>query len=257
MKPFLSVAVLAYNEAGTVETTVRRCSAALQSIDASHELVLVDDGSTDGTREIMTRVAGTLPSCRTIFHPRNLGIGAGIRTCYFGTTGRWATWLPADLQADPDELPRLVGLLEDCDVLVTYRDPAGRSIGRLRRLVSAGDRIMVGLLFGLWLRDLHWVRFFRRDVLDRMSLTCRSPFADTEMVVHARQHGARVREAPLDELERRYGEASGASPANVVAALGDLLALRLRGTRVAGDGVAPTLPAHLDTSWLDDGGPVT
>src|SRR4051794_22892855 len=93
-RPYLSLAVLAYNERETVARTARLCSEVLQHCGHTHELVLVDDGSTDGTREIVQQLTGELPHCRTILHPRNLGIGAGIRTCYFGTVGEWATWFP-------------------------------------------------------------------------------------------------------------------------------------------------------------------
>src|SRR5262245_53639500 len=90
--PFLSLAVLAYNEEASVERTLRLCSDVLEGCGRSYELVAVDDGSTDATPDIVRNLAGALPRLRTIRHPRNLGIGAGIRTCYFGTRGRWATW---------------------------------------------------------------------------------------------------------------------------------------------------------------------
>lgn len=249
-RPFLSLAILAYNEEWTIENAVRVCAQVLDSCGRSYELVLVDDGSTDRTREIMEDLASSIAQCRTIIHPKNFGIGAGIRTCYFGTTGEWATWFPADLQADPRELPRLLNLLADCDVLVTYRDPSKRQGGWNRRFVSVTDRNLVRLLFGLSLRDLHWIRFFRRDVLNCMRLSCRSPFVDTEMILQARRHGAKILEAPLAEHPRRFGSPSGASLSHVGRALRDVVGLRLRGIRLASEGQIGTLPAHEDPSWL-------
>jgi glycosyltransferase involved in cell wall biosynthesis len=249
-RPFLSLALLSYNEVGTIERAAQLCSEVLESLGRSYELVLVDDGSTDGCRERIVALAPELPGCRAILHPRNLGIGAGVRTCFFGTHGEWATWLPSDLQADPRELPRLVDLLADCDVLVTYREPSKRSVGQFRQAVSSLDRALARLLFGIALRDLHWVRFFHRSVLERMRLVARSPFADTEMILHAVKQGVRLAEAPFDEQPRAFGEAQGASPRNLATTLRDLLAVKLRGLEVAPPGEVGTLPAHEDPYWV-------
>lgn len=227
MRPYLSLAILAYNERATLAEVARRASAVLGQLGHTHELVLVDDGSTDGSAEIAESLAAELPCCRAVRHPRNLGIGAGIRSCFFRTIGEWATWLPADLQAEPEELPRLVGLLTDCDVLVTYRDARTRQGGIFRKTVSWADRALVRCLFGLRLRDLHWIRFFRRDLLDRMCLACRSPSVDTEMVYRAARMGARIAQAELPDRPRRAGVARGASLVNLVASAADLVRLRL------------------------------
>jgi glycosyltransferase involved in cell wall biosynthesis len=230
--PFLSLSVLAYNEEASIERAARLCSEVLEGCGRTYELVLVDDGSTDATPLLVDGLAAELPHCRAIHHPGNLGIGAGIRTAYFGTRGRWAVWFPADLQADPRELPRLLPHLEGCDVLVTYRDARGRQEGRLRRLISLADRTLVRLLLGLKVRDLHWVRFFRREVLRRMDLHAWSPGVDTEMLACARLAGARIREVPLPDQPRTAGKARGASLRNLAGAVRDLVALYRRGPRL-------------------------
>jgi hypothetical protein len=224
--PYLSLALLNYNEAATLERAARTCSGVLEECGFSYELLLVDDGSTDGSREMMEELVGKLPHCRAIYHPRNLGIGAGIRSCYFGGTAEWATWFPADLQADPRELPRLLEHLQDCDVLVTYRNPARRRENLKRKAISAVDRFLVRMLFGVQLRDLHWIRFFRRSVLERMELRSHSPFIDTEMIVAAKRSGARIQEVPLEDQPREFGAPKGARFATLCASLRDLLALR-------------------------------
>src|SRR5262245_2742420 len=127
-RPFLSIAVLAYNEEATIEETVRGSSRALAAIGCTHEIMMVDDGSTDRTGAIMDRLAAEVPCARAVHHPRNLGIGAGVRTCFFESIGEWATFFPADMQADPAELPRLVSHLDRCDVLLTYREHAARTV---------------------------------------------------------------------------------------------------------------------------------
>lgn len=228
MRPFLSICLLAYNERDGLERAAERCAQALEACGQTYELVLVDDGSTDGSAEIIERLVPRLPCCRAIHHPRNLGIGAGVRTCYFESQGEWATWFPADLQADPAELPRLLGYLPSCDVLVTYREVQHRRANRVRKLISFTDRTLVRLLFGVDLKDLHWIRFFRRDVLERMRLSSHSPSIDTEMVVQAKRMGARILQVPLADHPRQTGVAKAATLRNLVVSVSDLIAFRLR-----------------------------
>lgn len=227
-RPDLSLALLSFNEEGSIERAARRCSEALEASGLTYELIFVDDGSTDGTRDIIGRMLAELPHSRAVYHPRNLGIGAGIRTCYYSGTGRWATWFPADMQADPAELPRLLAHLDGCDVLVTHRDSRNRRAGWMRKLISWSDRALVRVLFGLALKDLHWIRFFRRSVLDRLDLRSKSPSIDTEMVVGAKRMGARIVEAPLADHPRRTGIAKGASLRYIVRSTCEVFALRFR-----------------------------
>lgn len=227
-RPYLSLALLNYNEEESLECGARLCSEVLCRAVPSHELLLVDDGSTDGSRAIMERLSRELPHCRTIYHPRNLGIGAGIRTCYFQSRGEWATWFPADMQADPRELPRLLSELANCDALITYRDPARRADTGKRKMISSFERRLVRLLFKLDLRDLHWIRFYRRDLLDKMRLRSTSPFVDNEMVIAARLLGGRIRQVAFDDQPREFGVAKGAKLRNLVTSFRDLVSLRLR-----------------------------
>jgi glycosyltransferase involved in cell wall biosynthesis len=229
-RPYLSLAVLNYNEEDSLERAARLCAEALQRARVTYELVLVDDGSTDGSRTIIERMTRALPHCRAVYHGRNLGIGAGIRTCYFETAGEWATWFPADLQADPLELPRLLEHLPQCDALITYRDPSKRQETRKRKIISACERFLVWLLFGVKLRDLHWIRMFRRGFLERMRLRSCSPFIDTEMVVAAKRLGARIKQVELLDRPREFGVAKGAKLGNLVRSMVDLASLRVRAT---------------------------
>jgi glycosyltransferase involved in cell wall biosynthesis len=255
-RPQLSFALLNYNERGTVEEAARRASRVLEACQRSYELVLVDDGSTDGSGGILRRLARELPHCRTIFHGANRGIGAGIRTCYFQTRGEWATWFPADMQADPGELPRLLECLDDCDVLLTYRRPQERRVSVARKFVSQTDRLLVRTLFGINVRDLHWIRFFRRDLLRRMEPRLGSPAVDTEMLAAAHRLGARIRQEPLDELPRTSGVARGASLRNLLGAATETLWLRLRGPGLRGQPARDDRATSTEQAWTAQEGTV-
>ena len=132
------------------------------------------------------------------------------------------------MQADPRQLPRLLEHVNDCDALITYRDPAKRQETRKRKVISAFERLLVWLLFGVKLRDLHWIRMFRRSFLERMRLRSRSPFIDTEMVVAAKRLGARIRQVELLDQAREFGVAKGAKLSNLMYSMVDLASLRVR-----------------------------
>jgi glycosyltransferase involved in cell wall biosynthesis len=104
----LSVVIPVYNEAATVEALVERVLA----IPLPTEVILVDDCSTDGTRHILQRL-GQIENVRVLFHERNRGKGAAVRTGFAETTGSVVVVQDADLEYDPAELPRLVQPIVD------------------------------------------------------------------------------------------------------------------------------------------------
>jgi hypothetical protein len=89
-------------------------------------------------------------------------------------------------------------------------------------------------LFGLELRDLHWIRFFRRRLLEQMHLASASPSIDTEMMIQAGRLGARTLELPLNDHPRTAGKAKGARWANILASTRDLLILWCRDRFIRG-----------------------
>src|SRR4051795_1374987 len=103
----LSVIVPAYNEAATIEQTLR--AVAAQGFDA--EILVVDDGSSDGTRALVRSLAGEISGLRLIQHERNRGKGAAVRTGITASTGDVVVIQDADLEYNPRDLPRLLAPL--------------------------------------------------------------------------------------------------------------------------------------------------
>ena len=128
-------------------------------------------------------------------------------------------------------MPRLLAHLADCDVLITHRDSRHRRAGRLRKLISWADRALVRLLFGLPLKDLHWIRFFRRSVLDQLSLRSTSPSIDTEMVVGAEEAGGQAPRSAPGRPPPRDWYRKGGSLRYIVRSTGEIFALRFREVR--------------------------
>ena len=101
----VSVVVMAYNEEATVEATIREIAAALQAIDGSHEIIVVDDGGADGTGEIADRLASTMSGIRVIHHQPNAGLGGVYRSGFAEARGEFLTFFPADGQFPAEIIP--------------------------------------------------------------------------------------------------------------------------------------------------------
>ncbi|MFO0974207.1 MAG: glycosyltransferase [Phycisphaerae bacterium] len=221
----MSVVILCYNESALLREVVERTCAALAAGAGTHEVLVIDDGSRDGSAELADRLAQAHAAVRVHHHPGNLGIGAGLRSAYRLARGAAVWVIPADLQFAPEDILSALAALADADVVnvcrAARRDPWGR------KLVSMVDRGLVRLLFGRSVRDLHWVKVYRRGVLEAVTAASRSPMVDTELLVRARRAGFRIVELSLPHHPRTAGQARGASLRNIAATLRDLLALRM------------------------------
>jgi phenylacetate-CoA ligase len=155
--PQLSILVPCLNEAGSLPELVGRLEGALRDPrlgGAAGEIVLVDDGSDDDTWAVVDRLRRASPGLRAARHPRRLGIPAAWRTGLGEARGDWICVIDADLQYQPEEIPRLwLGMRETgADVVQGARARAGRPFDP-RFLLSRGLCRLLNLAFGMSLRD--------------------------------------------------------------------------------------------------------
>ena len=134
LEPELSIVVPVYNEAENLPILVSEIHKALSGADSTHEIVLVDDASTDASPDIMRRLAAANEHLRVIRHDRNLGQSAALIAGFERARGTIVVTLDADLQNDPADIPRLLDKLDDCDVVCGIR--AKRRDSWLRKISS-------------------------------------------------------------------------------------------------------------------------
>jgi polyisoprenyl-phosphate glycosyltransferase len=120
-RPDVSVVLPVYNEVGHLELELARIRKTLEASDYSFELVIVDDGSTDGSRELLAELATDEPRLRVIEHRRNLGSGGARRTGTRAARGRVVVWTDVDMTYPNDRIPELVDALEGYDQVVGAR----------------------------------------------------------------------------------------------------------------------------------------
>jgi glycosyltransferase involved in cell wall biosynthesis len=221
----ISAVMPAYNEEANLEQSVGRMATALQTFTRGFEIIVVDDGSQDGTAAVLERLKGVHPQLRVIRHAANRGYGAALRSGFDAARFGWIFLMDADNQFDPMEVELLLARAADADIVAGYRKH--RRDPLLRRLNAWAFFTLVRLLFGKLVRDVNCAfRLTRRDLIERMALHSEGALINTEMLVLARQLQARVAEVPVHHYPRRAGKQTGANIRVVIRAFAELLAFR-------------------------------
>jgi 4-amino-4-deoxy-L-arabinose transferase-like glycosyltransferase len=200
----LSLVVPAYNEEAAIGQAVFEACAALRGLTSTYEIVVVDDGSTDATADVVEQLAASRPEVRVLRHGSNQGYGAALRTGFAAARYERVAFTDADGQFDLADLADLLPLSHDYPVVVGYRQE--RQDPWRRRVLSRGYNVLTRLLLGTGVRDLDCAfKVFRRDVLPALSPSTPNYFANAEMLTRARQLGMAVAEVGVRHRPRLHG----------------------------------------------------
>jgi glycosyltransferase involved in cell wall biosynthesis len=213
-----TVIVPAFNEAPVVSDLVHELRATFERHDLEGEVILVDDGSTDGTAEVARKAAGEWDHLRVLRHERNLGKTEALVTAALQSRGRYLVLFDADLQHAPDEIPRFLDKLDEGWDIVT-----GRKIGPYEKhSVSWLYNGLSRRIFDVPVSDLNSMKAFRREVLDGILL--RHDW-HRFFVVLAHARGASVTEIDIVLHPRRAGVSKYRGPLRIVVGFLDLMSV--------------------------------
>lgn len=195
----------AYNDGESLPTLIPRAIETLSEIAGDYEVIVIDDGSTDGTPEVLDRLQREHRSLRVIRHPRNLGYGAALCDGFRNATKELIFYTDGDGQYDVRELKNLLPLLSPgVDAVVGYK--TRRADSKLRAAVGKLYGRLVRLLFRLCVRDVDCdFRLVRRSVVERLALGCHSGAICVELMRRIEMQGFRVVEAPVSHYPRPHG----------------------------------------------------
>lgn len=213
-----AVIIPAYNEAANMPELVRELHATWEAHQLGGEIILVDDGSTDGTAERAEEESGGWDAFRVVRHRRNFGKTEAIMTGAAATDAEWIVLFDADIQHDTDEIPRFLDKLGEGWDIVT-----GRKIGRYeKKVVSSTYNRLSRSLFKVPVSDLNSMKAFRSHVLQEVPL--RHDW-HRFFVVLAYDRGFTVTEIDITLHPRRHGVAKYSGRSRIVVGLLDLLSV--------------------------------
>ena len=204
-RPGLSVFFPAYNDSGTIASLVITALKTAQRLTDDFEIIIVNDGSADGTAVIADELARTYPQVRVVHHPRNRGYGGALRSGFAAATRELVFYTDGDAQYDPAEMESLWGAFgEGVDLVNGYK--ISRSDPLHRIVIGRIYHHTVKLLFGLRVRDVDCdFRLMRRAIFDRVTLEKNSGVICLEMMKKIQDSGYRIAEVPVHHYHRAFG----------------------------------------------------
>jgi len=199
----ISIIMPVYNGENYIGMSIKVIHNYLNSWGLPHEIIVVDDGSNDSTREVALRTASKLRNVRVVGYGRNKGKGAAFIYGYRHSRGDVVVLFDADLDIPPEQIPILLTIMRrtEADVVITNKwHPLSRTIAsRLRKFLSKGYNALVRLLTGLKLSDTQTgAKAVKRYVLDTIvpKMYVKRYAFDVELLLLAMKHGFKIAEAP-------------------------------------------------------------
>jgi len=228
MNQGISVFFPAYNDEASIAGLVGDALALLPSLTDDFEVIVVNDGSTDGTAAVLDELARADSHLRVIRHEVNRGYGAALRTGFASATKELIFYTDGDGQYDVRELARLRPLLADgVDIVNGYK--VQRADGWQRKAIGAVYNGLAHLLFSIPIRDVDCdFRLLRRRAVEGVELVSSSGSICVELVHKLHCAGCIFAEAPVQHRPRRHGRSQFFTPRRVARTALDLLSLWMR-----------------------------
>ncbi len=225
----VSLVIPAHNEAENLPRVVKSSREALRELCDHFEIVLVDDGSSDGSADVARLALGEdSDRLQIVRHQTKSGYGITVADGLRAASGEWVAFMDGDGQFNPHDLALLAGQSERAELVAGWRrrraDPWHRSV------VSHTFNVLVRLLYGIKYRDVDCgFKLMRREVLAAASpILARSALLNTELYFKAKRSGFRVVQIPIEHHPRLAGVRSGGRLIPILRAVQELVRLRLR-----------------------------
>ncbi len=221
----LSVFFPCYNEADNIRRVVAEAMDFLPTVSDDFEVILVDDGSRDGTGEIADELAAGDDRIRAVHHEANRGYGGALQSGFGAATKELVFYTDGDGQFDISDLAAMLPLIAEHDIVNGYR--RRREDSALRRLNAYLWGVLVQRLLGFRCRDVDSAfKLYRREIFDHVEMKSTGALIDAEILARARRAGLTLAEVPVRHRPRIAGRQTGANIRVIARAFRELWQLR-------------------------------
>ncbi len=217
----ISVVLPAFNEEQVIASTVFSVLHALNAWSMDFEILVVNDGSTDKTREIVTALVDTHPRVRLITHTTNQGYGSSLVSGFAAATKELVFFMDSDGQFDIQDLQELFPLIDTYDAVIGYR--IDRQDSWTRKLNAWGWKQLIGWVLGVHVRDVDCAfKLLHTEFLHQHPLETRGAMINAELLYRLQRAGCSYKEVGVIYLPRLHGQATGAKLSVILRAFREL-----------------------------------
>jgi len=222
----VSMCLPAFNEEDNIKKAIDDSIPVLNAISDDWEIVVVDDGSEDGTNKITKEIIELNKRVRLVQHDKNRGYGQALITSFAASRKEWI-WLSAsDSQFDPNEIFKMIPFIKDYDAIVGCR--YNRADPPYRRLYAKLYNGLIKVVLGLSIKDINCgFKLIKRGIFDKISLESAGALIDAEFFYKCKKNNISLKEVAIEHKPREFGSQTGGNFMVVIRMFMELLRLRM------------------------------
>lgn len=189
-----------------------------------NEIIIVDDGCPEGSGNYAKKLSKKYKNIKVIFHKKNMGYGAAIKTGLKNCKSDWIFQTDGDAEYDVFDLSKLIKKTKNSDLIITYRFKKKYKTSRI--IISWVYNIILRFLFKTNFKDISTgSRLIKKSLVNKIKLTSNSPFVGAELAVKTKYRGYKVNEIGIHTYPRTFGTGSSVSLKNIALTIKDMIKL--------------------------------
>ena len=225
-KPSLTVFFPCYNDKGTIQSLIEKADMVAREWTDNYEILVIDDGSHDGSRDILKNLQAQYPHLRIVFHQQNEGYGAALQSGFKEAKKDWIFYTDGDGQYDVLELRRLLPLMNQ-EVYLVNGYKIRRSDVWYRKILGKIYTAVSKIIFGIRIRDVNCdFRLMKRQIFETIKLTSKSGAIGLELIKKIQFAGFKILECPIHHYPRLHGHSQFLNVKRILQTVFDLVRLR-------------------------------
>ena len=226
MKNIKSISIIfpLYKDKNTVREMIMKSNRLLKKLKVKSEIIIVDDGCPQKSGYYAKEISKKIKNLKVIFHKKNMGYGAAIKTGLKNCNNEWIFQTDGDAEYDVNDLRKLLKKSKQSDLVVTYRLKKKYKTSRI--IISWIYNAILRLLFHTPFRDISTgSRLIKKSLLKKINLISNSPFLGAELAIKSKYKGFKVSEVGIHTYPRTFGTGSSVSFKNILLTIKEMLEL--------------------------------